>query len=129
MGYNFLASYEEAQSRLRLSMTCSGLVRPLRYPLCPRLVEMVSYLSPASQLAQQECPQKAQERAGPQRTVAMIAGVPGSTRLHCSQVYHRSRAPGKQSSHISPLQNGSSGVAGPGETSLFLEEPPTSEHR
>ena len=41
-----MASYEEAQSRLRLSMTCSGLVRPLSYPLYPRIVELVSYLSP-----------------------------------------------------------------------------------
>ncbi len=34
------ACYEEAQSRLRLSMTCSDLVRPLGYPLFPRIVEL-----------------------------------------------------------------------------------------
>ena len=35
------ASYEEAQSRLRLSMLCKGCVRPLDYPLHPRIVELV----------------------------------------------------------------------------------------
>ena len=37
--HEFLASYEQAQSRLRLSMTCRALVRPLDYPLPWRIVE------------------------------------------------------------------------------------------
>ena len=45
MGRLFLeemeASYEEAQSRLRLSMLCKGCVRPLDYPLYPRIIELV----------------------------------------------------------------------------------------
>ena len=35
------ASYDEAQSRLRLSMLCKGCVRPRDYPLYPRLIELI----------------------------------------------------------------------------------------
>ncbi len=34
------AKYEEAQSRLRMSMTCCAFVRPLLYPLGMRIVEL-----------------------------------------------------------------------------------------
>ena len=34
------ANYEEAQSRLRMSMLCRGSVRPLVYPLSLRIVEL-----------------------------------------------------------------------------------------
>ena len=34
------ASYEEAQSRLRMSTLCKDLVRPLPYPLPARIVEL-----------------------------------------------------------------------------------------
>ncbi len=34
------ASYEEAQSRLRMSTLCRDLVRPLPYPLSARIVEL-----------------------------------------------------------------------------------------
>ena len=36
----FTRGYEEAQSRLRLSMTCKEMVRPLTHPLLPRIVEL-----------------------------------------------------------------------------------------
>ena len=36
----FIRGYEEAQSRLRLSMTCKSMVRPLSYPLQARIVEL-----------------------------------------------------------------------------------------
>ncbi len=36
----FMRGYEEAQSRLRLSMTCKSMVRPLPYPLQARIVEL-----------------------------------------------------------------------------------------
>ena len=36
----FMRGYEEAQSRLRLSMTCKEMVRPLTHPLLPRIVEL-----------------------------------------------------------------------------------------
>ena len=41
------ASYEEAQSRLRMSMLCKNCVRPLRYPLYPRIVELACQLDAA----------------------------------------------------------------------------------
>ena len=34
------ANYEEAQSRLRMSMLCRDCVRPLVYPLSLRIVEL-----------------------------------------------------------------------------------------
>ena len=34
------ANYEEAQSRLRMSMLCRDCVRPLVYPLFTRIVEL-----------------------------------------------------------------------------------------
>ena len=34
------ANYEEAQSRLRMSMLCRDCVRPLMYPLFIRIVEL-----------------------------------------------------------------------------------------
>ena len=37
------ASYEEAQSRLRLSCTCKDLKRPIYYPLTNRIVEMANH--------------------------------------------------------------------------------------
>ena len=36
---SFDASYEACQSRLRFSMTCRSLVRPLAYPLELRIIE------------------------------------------------------------------------------------------
>ena len=44
------ALYEEAQSRLRLSMTCSHMVRPLRYLLWSRIVDLAHSLSPLAQV-------------------------------------------------------------------------------
>jgi len=44
----FMRGYEEAQSRLRLSMTCKSMVRPLAYPLQARIVELAgAFRSPA----------------------------------------------------------------------------------
>ena len=37
---DFDAGYEEAQSRLRMSMLCKDCVRPLAYPLSARIVEL-----------------------------------------------------------------------------------------
>ena len=37
---SFNAGYEEAQSRLRMSMLCKDCVRPLAYPLSARIVEL-----------------------------------------------------------------------------------------
>ena len=45
------ALYEEAQSRLRLSMTCSHMVRPLRYLLWSRIVDLAHLLSPLAQVS------------------------------------------------------------------------------
>ena len=42
----FVTGYEEAQSRLRLSMTCRDMMRPLTYPLEARIVELASVLGP-----------------------------------------------------------------------------------
>ena len=36
--------YQEAQCRLRMSMLCRSMVRPLRYPLQARIVELVTSL-------------------------------------------------------------------------------------
>ena len=36
----FMAGYDEAQSRLRLSCLCRSSVRPLTYPLFLRIVEL-----------------------------------------------------------------------------------------
>ena len=36
------ANYEEAQSRLRMSMLCKDCVRPLMYPLSLRIVELAT---------------------------------------------------------------------------------------
>ncbi len=41
---SYEASYEEAQSRLRLSTLCKACVRPLAYSLFPRIVELAIYL-------------------------------------------------------------------------------------
>ncbi len=38
------ASYEEAQSRLRLSMLCKATVRPIGYPFAARIVELCHLL-------------------------------------------------------------------------------------
>ena len=46
----FVRGYVEAQSRLRLSMTCKSMVRPLAYPLQARIVELAgAFRSPAFQ--------------------------------------------------------------------------------
>ena len=37
------ASYEQAQSRLRLSMTCRENVRPIPYPLEARIVDLAFF--------------------------------------------------------------------------------------
>ena len=37
------ANYEEAQSRLRMSMLCRDCVRPLMYPLFTRIVEFAVF--------------------------------------------------------------------------------------
>ncbi len=37
---SFIRGYEEAQSRCRLSMLCKAMVRPLKYPLQARIVEL-----------------------------------------------------------------------------------------
>ena len=42
---SFNAGYEEAQSRLRMSMLCKDCVRPLAYPLSARIVELTSILT------------------------------------------------------------------------------------
>ena len=40
------ANYEEAQSRLRMSMLCKDCVRPLVYPLSLRIVELATIFCP-----------------------------------------------------------------------------------
>ena len=40
LAFERTAAYEEAQSRLRLSMTCTELVRPLSYELHVRILEL-----------------------------------------------------------------------------------------
>ena len=42
--HEFLASYEQAQSCLRLSMLCRAMVRPVPYPLYVRIVEFALVL-------------------------------------------------------------------------------------
>ena len=39
------AAYEEAQSRLRLSMICKDMVRPLSYDLHVRILELAQFVS------------------------------------------------------------------------------------
>ena len=38
-------AYEEAQSRLRLSMICKDMVRPLTYDLHVRILELAQFVS------------------------------------------------------------------------------------
>ena len=39
---DFIAGYEEAQSRLRMSVLCRDTAKPLAYPLWPRIVELAA---------------------------------------------------------------------------------------
>ena len=41
----FIAGYQEAQTRLRMSTLCRDTVRPLAYPLWPRIVELAATMS------------------------------------------------------------------------------------
>ena len=57
---DFIAGYEEAQSRLRMSVLCRDTAKPLAYPLWPRIVELAAGLAQTPQ----EWPTTASRRIG-----------------------------------------------------------------